>query len=44
MMRATSLEQRGIRVDGVYLDTLPPKEVQLSDLVLPGSLYQGERL
>jgi Mg-chelatase subunit ChlD len=42
MLRASALLQRGIRVDGVYMDTVPPKEVQLSGLVLPSSLYQGE--
>ncbi|HZK34519.1 MAG TPA: VWA domain-containing protein, partial [Bacillota bacterium] len=42
MMRARALEQRGIRVDGVLFDTEPIKEVQLSALELPTSIYQGE--
>ena len=42
MMRANALGQRGIRVDGVYLDTMPAKEVQLTSLGLPTTLYQGE--
>lgn len=42
MMRAKALMQRGIRVDGVLFETQPTREVQLSDLVLPSSIYQGE--
>lgn len=42
MMRAKILRQHGIRVDGVLLETRPPAEVQLSDLRIPASLYQGE--
>jgi len=41
-MRANALGQQGIRVDGVFLDTMPSREVQLSALDLPSSLYQGE--
>lgn len=40
--RANALGQHGIRVDGVFLDTVPSGEVQLSALHLPSSLYQGE--
>ena len=42
MLRAGAIAQRGIPVDVLYLDTTPPKEVQLTELTLPSSLYQGE--
>jgi len=40
--RARLLSQQGIRVDGVFFDTRPEEEVQISSLSLPGYLYQGE--
>lgn len=42
MLRAGAIGQRGIPVDVLYLDTTPPKEVQLTELTLPSALYQGE--
>jgi Mg-chelatase subunit ChlD len=42
ILRAGALAQRGISVDVLYLDTTPPNEVQLSELILPSTLYQGE--
>ncbi len=42
ILRAGALGQRGIPVDVLYLDTTPPNEVQLSELTLPSTLYQGE--
>ena len=42
ILRAGALGQRGIPVDVLFLDTTPPKEVQLSSLTLPSALYQGE--
>ncbi len=42
MLRAGALGQRGIPVDVFHLDTIPPREVQLSELTLPSALYQGE--
>ena len=42
MLRAGTLGQRGIPVDVFQLDTAPPREVQLSELTLPSTLYQGE--
>ena len=42
MLRAGALAQRGIPVDVKYLETIPPGEVQLSELTLPSSLYEGE--
>ena len=41
MLRADALGQR-ITVDVVYMETAPASEVQLSELTLPSSLYQGE--
>ena len=42
VLRADALGQRGITVDVVYMETAPASEVQLSELTLPSSLYQGE--
>ncbi|HCS73400.1 MAG TPA: hypothetical protein DIW17_05945 [Clostridiales bacterium] len=42
ILRAGALGQRGIPVDVLYLNTTPPNEVQLSELTLPSTLYQGE--
>ncbi|HHY83751.1 MAG TPA: VWA domain-containing protein [Clostridiales bacterium] len=42
MLRASALAQKGITVDVKYLETIPPREVQLSELTLPSSLYKGE--
>lgn len=40
--RARGLSLQGIRVDGVFFDTNPDMEVQISALDLPTKLYQNE--
>ena len=40
--RARALAQQGVRVDGVFLDSMPDQEVQITSLDIPPKLYEGE--
>lgn len=42
IQRAKSLSHQGIRIDGVFFDTEPGAEVQISSLDVPTKLYEGE--
>ena len=40
--RAKSLLRQGIKVDGIFFETNPVQEVQISSLEVPSKLYEGE--
>ncbi|AEE96728.1 VWA domain-containing protein [Mahella australiensis] len=40
--RAMALAQQGVRVDAVFLDSMPEQEVQITSLDIPSELYEGQ--